>query len=445
MINDAECEELQYALLYAKVGWRVVPVWRPDEDGNCSCPQRDKCHTPAKHPRTKNGHDGATADEREITRWKWAGANIGVATGAGSGILVVDIDPRNGGVESLKQLMQDLGPLPKDVMAHTGGGGWHIFLRHPGTDQKLRGSIAPGIDIKNDGMVVVPPSLHKSGTQYKWRQGCSPWENVPPAPPALWLRLLTDVAGSTDHYVTEKRRGGESERLTRSRDLRVGELEAIACRVPKEPGHSNSSVSPSVSPDRIEKIIVRTLPREPGDRNGAIFRLARLLKGLAPNMDLKPLRRIVEEWHERASPNTSGEHTAEDSWIDFRYGWERVKFPGEFDLMELARKIQASPPHPACRVLHYEGTRLHVLVGICASLQDLHGTSPFFLSARMAAQALSSATGSSVDAMTADRTLKLLVADKVIELVRKGGGYSASRYRFIWSAEESVGVGIDVT
>ena len=61
--------------------------------------------------------------------WKESpNANIGIATGSEAGILVFDIDPRNGGKETLARLKKELGPLPDTVTVLTGGGGRHLDL-----------------------------------------------------------------------------------------------------------------------------------------------------------------------------------------------------------------------------------------------------------------------------------------------------------------------------
>lgn len=53
-------------------------------------------------------------------------------TGAASGLLVVDIDSRNGGDKSLDELEAKHGQLPKTAEQITGGGGRHIIYRHSG-------------------------------------------------------------------------------------------------------------------------------------------------------------------------------------------------------------------------------------------------------------------------------------------------------------------------
>jgi hypothetical protein len=71
---------------------------------------------------TSHGVKDATTDRGQIKSWWGASpnANIGIATGSESGILVLDIDPRNGGARSLKRLKKELEPLPDTITAMTG-------------------------------------------------------------------------------------------------------------------------------------------------------------------------------------------------------------------------------------------------------------------------------------------------------------------------------------
>src|SRR5207247_1037904 len=79
-------------------------------DGHCTCGWQD-CGSPGKHPRTPNGVYDATTDPAVIIRWwgRWPNANVGVATGAASGVIVLDVDPRHGGDDSLVDLEQQRG------------------------------------------------------------------------------------------------------------------------------------------------------------------------------------------------------------------------------------------------------------------------------------------------------------------------------------------------
>lgn len=92
-------EKLEYALRYAALGWPVLPVHWIKEYGGCSCNEK-KCRTPGKHPLTRDGLKGASTDPSIITAWfrRCPDSNIGIRTGAVSGVFVLDIDKKNGGL-----------------------------------------------------------------------------------------------------------------------------------------------------------------------------------------------------------------------------------------------------------------------------------------------------------------------------------------------------------
>jgi hypothetical protein len=79
-----------------------------------------------------------------------------------SNVVAIDIDPRNGGLESMKGLS-----LPDTRIHKTGGNGFHYFYCIPEVSPKKTG-IYPGIDfIGEGGYCVMPPSLHASGQRYE--------------------------------------------------------------------------------------------------------------------------------------------------------------------------------------------------------------------------------------------------------------------------------------
>lgn len=191
--RDALDSLLGAALAYAGRGWYVFPL-HTAIGGRCSCGD-PTCGSVGKHPRTKNGLRDATTDEPTIRRWwaKWPDANIGIATGAESGVVVLDVDANNGGEQSLLELKARHGPLPETVQAITGGGR-HVYSRHPGGEVRIRNVVRvlglPGLDLRGDGgYVVAPPSRHASGRQYLWELSSDP-ADVPLAPLPAWLRDL---------------------------------------------------------------------------------------------------------------------------------------------------------------------------------------------------------------------------------------------------------------
>lgn len=176
------------ALEYARQGRPVFPCHTPTH-GGCSC-HRDGCSSPGKHPRTRNGLRDASSDPRVVAAWwrRWPDANVGVVTGRPSGLVVVDVDPDHGGIDSMRRLVAQHGPLPPGPRVRTGSGGWHVMFAHP--DQPVPnsvGRVAPGVDIRGDGgYVIAPPSLHAAGDRYVWTRG-----GEPPALPE-WLERRID-------------------------------------------------------------------------------------------------------------------------------------------------------------------------------------------------------------------------------------------------------------
>ncbi len=154
------------ALWYATLQIPVFPLHYPLA-GGCSCRKGD-CDSPGKHPLTEHGFKDATIDSTQVTAWwhQWPDANIGIATGAVSGLLVVDCDPRNGGPAERVELIERFGPIPDTAEVVTGGGGRHFFFRYGGGS--VPKTLDQGIDLKGDGgYVVAPPSLHASGRRYE--------------------------------------------------------------------------------------------------------------------------------------------------------------------------------------------------------------------------------------------------------------------------------------
>lgn len=161
---------LDAALGYARRGWHVFPIFEPITSG-CSCSRR-VCGDIGKHPRTDHGLKEATTDQAQIRAWwdKWPAANVGIRTGATSGLFVVDVDAGKNGAESLAALETEHGSLPDTLTVGTSGGGFHLYFEHPGQkvpNHNTGKRLGPGVDVRGDGgYVVAPPSLHRSGERY---------------------------------------------------------------------------------------------------------------------------------------------------------------------------------------------------------------------------------------------------------------------------------------
>jgi hypothetical protein len=129
------------------------------------------CVERGKEPAIDDNLNRATTDPSIITAW-WRNRNfnIGIATGAGSGVWVLDVDGEEGEA-TLRRLEAEHGALPTTVEAITGKGR-HLYWRWPaGTkirNAQLREDV-PGLDWRGDGgYVLAPPSFHPSGRRYAW-------------------------------------------------------------------------------------------------------------------------------------------------------------------------------------------------------------------------------------------------------------------------------------
>jgi hypothetical protein len=162
----------------ARYGWPVFPV-RPG----------------AKTPQTRNGLKDATTDQGLIDGWWtcWPEANVAVATGSASGLVVVDVDGDEG-AESLRALERNHGSLPRTLSVVTPRLGQHYYFAHPGVEVRNSAStLGPGLDVRGDGgYVLVPPSM-VGGRRYE------PDERRTPAPMPEWLLRATDTRASGAH------------------------------------------------------------------------------------------------------------------------------------------------------------------------------------------------------------------------------------------------------
>lgn len=140
----------------------------------------------AKKPLTKWGKGGnqsaplnqrkATTDPDTIRAWwnKNPLAMIGMPTGEVSGLVVLDVDRKNGkdGLENL--LAAGFDPFAMTpVVAKTPSGGLHFFMRYSGPLKNSADLLMAGVDVRGDGgYIVLPPSLPKlSGPEYMWEVG----------------------------------------------------------------------------------------------------------------------------------------------------------------------------------------------------------------------------------------------------------------------------------
>jgi hypothetical protein len=176
----------EYARAYAELGLGVVPVHGIVAGGACAC-GKDCGKNAGKHPialLVRRGVKDASTCPETVSGWyrEWPAANVAIACGSISEIVVVDSDGETGVAELERR------GYPATWTARSGSGGLHVYLGHPG--HRVGNWKIPGIgDLRADGgCIVAPPSRHRSGGRYEWLPGLAPWDVDLASAPA-WVPL----------------------------------------------------------------------------------------------------------------------------------------------------------------------------------------------------------------------------------------------------------------
>lgn len=162
------------ALAYARVQLAIFPV-----------------EPRGKRPLTPHGLYDATTSAQTIRDWwaRWPQANIGLPC---RHWWVLDVDPRHGGMGSLKQLQEELGTDMFNTRVQlTGGGGAHLlYWARQDLNLELTNTTKfaqfAGLDLRvQGGYIVVAPSVHQHGGVYQW-QNTLPLQLFPDALIERW-------------------------------------------------------------------------------------------------------------------------------------------------------------------------------------------------------------------------------------------------------------------
>lgn len=181
------------AIDFMDAGYRAFGLYGAEADGSCAC-GNPICEAPYKHPRNANWQICPEWSDEQLEGLEAIGhfdTGYGVLV---KGLLVVDVDARNGGVESYAKLCKDLDlDLTHNcglaVQTGSGHGSMHVYYKAPaGVSMVQSHKDYPGIDFKSSGFCVGPGSMHASGNRYVAIIG-SPSE-IGEAPDSL-VKLIT--------------------------------------------------------------------------------------------------------------------------------------------------------------------------------------------------------------------------------------------------------------
>jgi hypothetical protein len=367
---------LGYALEYDRLGLCLIPI-KPG----------------TKKPALKSWKRYQSERPSESQLGKWFAKNnrnIAVVLGPVSGDLACRDFDTMAEYERWKQGHPNLAEkLPTDRTAD----GMHVYFQ--ALIEGIR-HVDNGELRESGGYCLLPPSVHPEGPTYEWVNPISNG-NLLAVDPELagFLPETTNVTERTEEN------GGELRRT-----------EEIGVR------------------GKIEKAIIRTLPRRFRTRHRRIFDFARELYSMPEYTDADPMQfySVVKEWHKRALPNIRTKEF-EETWIDFLRGWDKIKYKIEEKPMAeiFEGTIQLEPPEIAVEK-YPDHSKLKILASLCRELQRAAGESPFFLSVRTAGKLLD------VSPMQVSRWFFLLETDGILKVIAKGKmtaeGGVATRFRY---------------
>jgi hypothetical protein len=153
-----------------------------------------------KRPRGRGGFRAATTDlDSVLDTWSSVPmANVGIATGSVSGLVVidVDVDPERSidGRETMKALQERLGPLTDRLVVRTPRGGFHLYFAHRGASiPSSAGHLGHGVDVRADGGYIVAPPSRTDVGRWSWVLPDGRLEPRPadlPQLPAAWAAAM---------------------------------------------------------------------------------------------------------------------------------------------------------------------------------------------------------------------------------------------------------------
>jgi len=329
-------DTLSVALDYLRRGWSIIPI---------------KTGTKKPSLKTWKQYQSTRPTEAQVRKWFVKGQHgIGIICGAVSGSLtVIDFDE----AELYQRWKADHPDLAAALPTVQTGRGFHVYA----VTDETKTLTLDGIDIKASGYVVAPPSVHTSGTIYRW--------TTPPNGqqlPKIDLESLNLPQDATrHHYDTTK----TPQRLHRTPHNRLGVVV----------GGGDGGV--------VAAAIRETLPTEPGQRNNRLFLLAARLKAIYNTPE--EARPAVEKWHKAAQPIIRTKDF-EPTWFDFVAAWGRVKFPSGSGVLGQAVMTarQRIDEGRGIKQADFESDSIKLLLEVLfeLALQSPDGT--FFMSSRKA-------------------------------------------------------------
>jgi hypothetical protein len=226
-------------------GLFIIPLCSIDRDNVCTC-GNEKCTSPGKHPHLKyNWKITASNDINQIKNWshKYKNLNWGVLTGRKASsnnkyLVVIDVDDKN---------HRFVKRLPK-TFSYSTGNGYHYWFW---SNEKIPNSVSKldeKVDVRcSNGYVVVPPSKHSSGREYKLLNNSFDILDLPD----FIHEIISDTTSKIEIKNFSKINNKISKNKTNTELYSVSRLRKMICDNKKIPiGSRNTSIHKLLSSDR---------------------------------------------------------------------------------------------------------------------------------------------------------------------------------------------------
>jgi hypothetical protein len=148
-----------------------------------------------KAPLVRDGFKAASDDPAQVEAWWTEHPDALIGMPVPEGVVIIDMDPRNGGADSLRKLFTEHGRFPETRRARTRSGGVHYHFAFDAPEgTRFRRELAPGVDVKaaGKGYVIVPPS-----PGYTWSA------DVAPVPLPEWAAEIIVKPEAEEHAPSE--------------------------------------------------------------------------------------------------------------------------------------------------------------------------------------------------------------------------------------------------
>ena len=182
------------------------------------------CLPGEKRPLVLRGFHDATADPAQVAEWwsRWPSANIGIPTGAVSGVEVVDVDvhPTGTGFPAFREAHRQGHAAGWAALVRTPSGGLHAYYPvNPDRAQSSWQAARAQVDFRGDGgYIIAPPSkvLRPGGVRAPYRLIVASGETPVPVDAARLREFLdprAPIPMGRVHAARVERRGSDAKVL----------------------------------------------------------------------------------------------------------------------------------------------------------------------------------------------------------------------------------------